>query len=277
MGRTASLVEEAIQREAHVAKVRAARAQVQTGHRPQEVAAHASMRGNRKRDQQRRDRQTDIARENTRLLQRFHEIGTSGSRPRASSLGPRSLNVGQRKKEFDRIQAENQRMLRRLQSVRPALAAPAGPPKVSAAMQQKLSGLNREDPALPRPAIKARAQMGDFEARLQERLEDIGFYEEVAEVDGRPRVPGLDLRGLHGDDADLEGYAVDGENDEEGADHCSLSAELEAELAAELDAEDAEADAGPTDEAEALRLLQDERMKLDFQIAALGSGRKQQA
>ena len=30
-------------------------------------------------------------------------------------------------------------------------------------------------------------------------------------------------------------------------------------------------------EAEALRLLQDERMKLDFQIAALGSGRKQQA
>ena len=39
-----------------------------------------------------------------------------------------------------------------------------------------------EDPALPRPAIKARAQMGDFEARLQERLEDIGFYEEVAEA-----------------------------------------------------------------------------------------------
>jgi hypothetical protein len=99
------------------------------------------------------------------------------------------------------------------------------------------------------------------------------------EVDGRPRVPGLDLRGLHAESGDLEGCPVDDGYDDEGADidHCSLPAELEAELAAELDAEDADADAAPADEAEALRILQDERMKLDFQIAALGSGRKKQA
>merc|ERR1719440_2195103 len=129
--------------------------------RPQDVAKHDSMRGNRKREQQRRDRQTDIARENTRLLQRFHEIGTSGSRPRAASVGPRSLNVGARKKEFDRIQAENLKMMRRLQSVRPGVQ-PAGPGPTKAGSQQRVASLQREAP-LPRPAIKARAQMGEFE------------------------------------------------------------------------------------------------------------------
>jgi hypothetical protein len=119
--------------------------------------------------------------------------------------------------------------------------------------------------------------MGEFEARLQERLEDCGFYEDVPEVDGRPCVPGLDLRGLKSDSVsqgDFEEHLAADEQDDEA---CSLSAELEAELAAGLDAEDAEAMTAPVDEAEALRILQDERMKLDFQIAALGSGRKKQA
>merc|ERR1719463_391036 len=144
---------ERVHRGLHDSKVRSASAQVHTMWKPEDADKHESMRRNGKREQVAMDRQRDIERENMRLLQRFHEIGSNGvgttsatTMPRSMAKGPRTLNAGSRKKELDRIQNENQHMLRRLQSVKATKALGKESLSKSHAAHQKLVALRQQVP-----------------------------------------------------------------------------------------------------------------------------------
>jgi hypothetical protein len=249
----------------HDTKVRQARSQVSTGWNAEQSAKHNSMMGNRKRAQQERFRQGDIEKENYRLLQRFHEIGAAPSvskpapRPRA-----RSLNCGIRKKELDRIQAENQHMLRRLQSVKPTSNMRTASLQKAHAEHQKVSALRMEVAPKKLQPLKERAQMGAFEARLQERL---GFmYDEDDELEGDIE----DYPADWNDPADFEDFEV-GEGDVSDGERVAVVPELDFSLLKPLVDDPPETnEIQEATQEEALRELQMERQKLDFQIAALG-------
>eukprot|EP00427_Karlodinium_veneficum_P015112 CAMPEP_0169138366 /NCGR_PEP_ID=MMETSP1015-20121227/42192_1 /TAXON_ID=342587 /ORGANISM="Karlodinium micrum, Strain CCMP2283" /LENGTH=184 /DNA_ID=CAMNT_0009203589 /DNA_START=18 /DNA_END=573 /DNA_ORIENTATION=+ len=98
---------------------------------PQENAQKPTPRGYVKSSKATNEREREIERENLRLLSRMEEINRTGSgyhrsprpasAPASGSKGVGSLRSSARAREQQRIDAENVRLLKRLQSSRPSI------------------------------------------------------------------------------------------------------------------------------------------------------------
>eukprot|EP00741_Cyanophora_paradoxa_P015286 tig00000194_g14755.t1 len=113
---------------------------------------------NGKRAQLERERSAKIDKENAILVDKLNKIFIGPSRQTSASAGPKSLNIGARRKQAQTITAENQRMLKRLQSIKPSVTANA---QLREERRQNLEYMNRRRAVRPGASTLTRPRSVD--------------------------------------------------------------------------------------------------------------------